>query len=113
MHDTQPQVAKEMGKFTQIVMEVCIPAENEGGRRGGRGGRGRGGGGRSGGRSEGKITKQMLAAAQIIVGTPGKIIQNIEKGVIATQNVRVFVLDEADQMLDMQGLRDVSIKIKK
>lgn len=37
----------------------------------------------------------------IVVGTPGRIIDHLEKGTLKLDNVSVLVLDEADRMLDM------------
>ncbi len=43
--------------------------------------------------------------AQIIVGTPGRVIDHINRGTLDLSNVSYLVLDEADEMLDM-GFRD-------
>ncbi|ORX60154.1 DEAD-domain-containing protein [Piromyces finnis] len=51
--------------------------------------------------------------AHIIIGTPGTIMDLIRKRRLSTANVRFFVLDEADNMLDLQGLGDQSIRIRK
>jgi len=50
--------------------------------------------------------------AQILVGTPGTMQDLIRKRIIDTRNVKIFVLDEADNMLDLQGLGDQSIRVK-
>ena len=39
--------------------------------------------------------------AHIVVGTPGRILDHIEKGTLVLDNINTFVLDEADRMLDM------------
>ncbi|NOY72235.1 MAG: DEAD/DEAH box helicase, partial [Gammaproteobacteria bacterium] len=39
--------------------------------------------------------------AHIIVGTPGRIEEHLRKGTLDLQHLTVFVLDEADRMLDM------------
>ena len=41
----------------------------------------------------------------IIVGTPGRTYDMIKRGIIDTQNIRIFVLDEADDMLS-SGFKD-------
>lgn len=41
-------------------------------------------------------------ACQIIIGTPGRVRQLIELGVIKTQYIEIFVLDEADKLMDVQ-----------
>jgi len=40
-----------------------------------------------------------LKSAQIIVGTPGRIYDVISNGLLKTDNLKMFVLDEADEML--------------
>jgi translation initiation factor 4A len=37
---------------------------------------------------------------QIVVGTPGRVMDMIERRALDTRNIRIFCLDEADQMLD-------------
>jgi len=44
---------------------------------------------------------------QIIVGTPGRIKDLINRGVLRLDRVRFAVLDEADQMLDMGFIEDI------
>ena len=36
-----------------------------------------------------------------MVGTPGRIIDHIEKGTFDTSNIKYLVIDEADEMLNM------------
>ena len=43
--------------------------------------------------------------AQIVVGTPGRILDFIEKGMLRLDGLKLLVFDEADEMLDM-GFRD-------
>ena len=45
--------------------------------------------------------------AQVVVGTPGRVIDLIEKGALVLEDVRYFVLDEADEMLRMGFAEDV------
>ena len=45
--------------------------------------------------------------AQVVVGTPGRVIDLIEKGALDLSNVRMLVLDEADEMLRMGFAEDV------
>jgi translation initiation factor 4A len=40
----------------------------------------------------------------IVVGTPGRILDLIKKGFINTENLKLFVLDEADEMYS-RGLK--------
>jgi ATP-dependent RNA helicase DeaD len=42
---------------------------------------------------------------QIVIGTPGRIMDHIERGTLKLENTTKIILDEADEMLDM-GFRD-------
>ncbi|KAI9280679.1 P-loop containing nucleoside triphosphate hydrolase protein [Sporodiniella umbellata] len=50
--------------------------------------------------------------AQVIVGTPGTVMDVIKKRTLPVQAIKIFVLDEADNMLDQDGLGDQSIRVK-
>ncbi|MCB1207423.1 MAG: DEAD/DEAH box helicase [Verrucomicrobiae bacterium] len=50
------------------------------------------------------IDRQIRAlhqGVQVIVGTPGRLIDHVERGTLELDSIRVTVLDEADRMLDM------------
>lgn len=49
--------------------------------------------------------KALKGPAQIVVGTPGRVIDLIERGSLKIGNIRWLVLDEADEMLNM-GFKD-------
>lgn len=49
--------------------------------------------------------RALNAGPRVIVGTPGRLIDHLEKGSIDLSQLGVLVLDEADQMLDL-GFRD-------
>ncbi len=49
-----------------------------------------------------------LRNTDIVVGTPGRILDHLERGTLDLNKVKVLVLDEADRMLDMGFLEDVS-----
>lgn len=54
------------------------------------------------------IVRQMSAlnkGAHIVIGTPGRIIDHIERKTIKLNDTKIVILDEADEMLDM-GFRD-------
>lgn len=49
---------------------------------------------------------------QIVVGTPGTTMDLIRKRLLVANRIKVLVLDEADNMLDQQGLGDQCIRVK-
>lgn len=51
--------------------------------------------------------RALKRGAQVVVGTPGRIMDLIEKGALDLSHVRVLVLDEADEMLRMGFAEDV------
>ncbi|WP_133129988.1 DEAD/DEAH box helicase [Legionella yabuuchiae] len=51
--------------------------------------------------------KQLREGAQIVVGTPGRVLDHIERGSLQLNHLRTFVLDEADEMLRMGFIEDV------
>ncbi|RMF89360.1 MAG: DEAD/DEAH box helicase [Methanobacteriota archaeon] len=55
------------------------------------------------------ITPQIndLKRAEVVVATPGRMLDHLERGTVDTSRVRVLVLDEADRMLDMGFIDDV------
>lgn len=60
-----------------------------------------------GGSPYGPQISALKGGAQVVVGTPGRVIDLIEKGALRLENVRYFVLDEADEMLRMGFAEDV------
>lgn len=48
-----------------------------------------------------------LQRCQIAIGTPGRVRQLVEEGFLRTDLVRLFVLDEADKMLEPSFVNDV------
>jgi ATP-dependent RNA helicase DeaD len=48
-----------------------------------------------------------LKVADVVVGTPGRILDHINRGTIDLRRVKILVLDEADRMLDMGFIEDV------
>ncbi|WP_435735883.1 DEAD/DEAH box helicase [Cellulosimicrobium sp. PMB13] len=51
--------------------------------------------------------RALAAGAQVVVGTPGRVIDHIERGTLVLDDVRFLVLDEADEMLRMGFAEDV------
>ncbi|KAL7276798.1 RNA helicase required for poly(A+) mRNA export [Rhizina undulata] len=52
-------------------------------------------------------------SAHVVIGTPGTVLDMISRKTLPTEGIRVFVLDEADNMLDQQGLGEQCIRVKK
>ena len=51
--------------------------------------------------------KTLLRGVHIVVGTPGRIIDHLERETLKIDRVRTVILDEADQMLDIGFLPDI------
>ena len=61
-----------------------------------------------GGASIERQIHELQNGVQIVVGTPGRIIDLLERQVLNLSNVKVVVLDEADRMLDMGFIEDIN-----
>jgi ATP-dependent RNA helicase DeaD len=80
------QVAEEVGKLAQFKRGIhAVPIY--------------------GGQSYDRQFRALAAGAQIVIGTPGRIMDHMERGTLKLDTLRVAILDEADRMLDM-GFRD-------
>ncbi len=53
-------------------------------------------------------TLSLAHGAHVVVGTPGRIQDHLERGSLRLEAVRTLVLDEADRMLDMGFLDDIA-----
>ncbi|PIN74433.1 ATP-dependent RNA helicase [Candidatus Woesearchaeota archaeon CG10_big_fil_rev_8_21_14_0_10_45_16] len=53
-----------------------------------------------------------LRRADVVVGTPGRILDHLDRRTINLSKVRLLVLDEADRMLDMGFIEDVETIIR-
>ncbi|KAI9323808.1 P-loop containing nucleoside triphosphate hydrolase protein [Dichotomocladium elegans] len=78
-------VVLEMSKFTRITSALAV---------------------------KDSLEKNRAIQAQIIVGTPGTVQEAIRRRLLPIQYLKLFVLDEADNMLDQAGLGDQSYRIK-
>jgi ATP-dependent RNA helicase DDX19/DBP5 len=79
-------VCKQIGKFTPVEIVTVIPDVEI---------------------PAGKVT------AQILIGTPGRYQDLMKRNAFDFKKIRIFVLDEADQMLDLQGLKEQTVRIVK
>lgn len=60
-----------------------------------------------GGVSQNPQTETLATGVDILVATPGRLLDLIKQQYVQLQHIRYFVLDEADRMLDMGFLPDV------
>ncbi len=60
-----------------------------------------------GGVKQGRQTDELHNGVDILVATPGRLLDLIAQGFISLNAVEIFVLDEADRMLDMGFVHDV------
>jgi ATP-dependent RNA helicase DDX19/DBP5 len=50
--------------------------------------------------------------SHIVVGTPGTVMDCLRRNIISAAHMKILVMDEADSLLDMQGLGDHAIRVK-
>ncbi|GLR72587.1 DEAD/DEAH box helicase [Agaribacter marinus] len=62
-----------------------------------------------GGQSYDNQIRQLKRGVQVVVGTPGRIIDHIQRKTLKLNNLRFLVLDEADEMLRMGFIDDVEL----
>jgi ATP-dependent RNA helicase DeaD len=60
-----------------------------------------------GGRSLVPEQRALRAGAQIVVGTPGRLLDHLRQGNLSLRDLRILVLDEGDEMLDRGFAPDV------
>lgn len=75
---------KEYGKYTNIQHAVIF-----------------------GGVKQGAQVQQLKSGVHILVATPGRLLDLIAQKIIRLDYVKLFVLDEADRMLDMGFIHDI------
>jgi len=61
----------------------------------------------AGGKHMTKQLKALEGAVQVVVGTPGRVIDHINRGTLKLNNIWCVVLDEADRMLDIGFRPDI------
>ncbi|WP_027001023.1 DEAD/DEAH box helicase [Eisenibacter elegans] len=76
------QVSEEFGKIGQYIPRLSVLAVY-------------------GGESIDRQIRGIKRGAQIIVGTPGRVIDHLKRGTLQIDQLRTIVLDEADEMLNM------------
>jgi len=60
-----------------------------------------------GGQDYGTQLQQLRRGVQVVVGTPGRVIDHIKRGSLDLSGIECLALDEADEMLNMGFLEDV------
>ncbi len=66
-----------------------------------------------GGVSQSNQVRDLRRGVDIIVATPGRLLDLMQQGFIKLNNIEYFVLDEADRMLDMGFIHDIKKIIPK
>ena len=65
-----------------------------------------------GGTSINKNRQDLSRGVDILVATPGRMLDLVEQGFLMLRNVEILVLDEADQMLDLGFIHDLKKIVK-
>ena len=60
-----------------------------------------------GGVKQGSQTSDLAKGVEILIATPGRLLDLMEQGFISLKDIGYFVLDEADRMLDMGFIHDI------
>ncbi|HCT23255.1 MAG TPA: DEAD/DEAH box helicase [Chitinophagaceae bacterium] len=60
-----------------------------------------------GGVSQHAQVQQVQRGVELMVATPGRLIDLIQQGLVSLRDIEYFVLDEADRMLDMGFIHDI------
>jgi len=87
------QISKEFDKMSQYMSQVSIVTV-------------------FGGSDIGTQIRKIKKGVQIIVGTPGRLIDLIRRKVIKLEDVQMTVLDEADEMLKMGFKEDIELVLE-
>ena len=65
-----------------------------------------------GGVKQHRQVQQLKGGVHILVATPGRLLDLIGQGLLSIETVKLFVLDEADRMLDMGFIHDINKLLK-
>ncbi|MDR0353495.1 MAG: DEAD/DEAH box helicase [Opitutaceae bacterium] len=60
-----------------------------------------------GGQSYERQFRALASGVQIVIGTPGRVLDHMERGTLRLDSLKLLVLDEADRMLDMGFREDI------
>lgn len=65
-----------------------------------------------GGQSIDRQIRLLHRGVHVVVGTPGRVIDHIQRKTLRLESVKMVVLDEADEMLDMGFIDDITTILK-
>ena len=60
-----------------------------------------------GGQAMSTQLRALKRGVDIVVGTPGRVIDHLERGTLSLEKIEFFILDEGDEMLDMGFIEDI------
>ena len=60
-----------------------------------------------GGVPQGSQTNELKRGIDVLIATPGRLLDLMDQGYVSLQDIKYFVLDEADRMLDMGFINDI------
>ena len=66
-----------------------------------------------GGQSYDRQLRALKQGVQIVIGTPGRVMDHIDRGTLVLNNVTKIILDEADEMLDMGFREDIEYVLER
>ena len=66
-----------------------------------------------GGQSMDRQIRVLQGGVHVVVGTPGRLLDHLNRGTLKLDQIEVVVLDEADEMLDMGFIDDIESILKK
>ena len=69
-----------MGQFMKVKCHVCI-----------------------GGTNPRRDVQGLAEGVHVVVGTPGRVLRLLEIGALKPENIKIFCIDEADEMLSDRG----------
>lgn len=90
-------VIESLGKYTKVTTKLAVKATEEE---------------KKAARTAREDSMGILTE-HVVVGTPGKVMELIKKRRLDTSAMKILVLDEADEMVDTQGMGDQTIRIKR
>ena len=61
-----------------------------------------------GGQSIDRQIRALQRGVQVVIGTPGRLLDHLHRGTLKLEQVKIVVLDEADEMLDMGFIDDIT-----